>query len=86
VPPAPEKLIAHIAVYKLGAILIPMIQLFGPLAIEYRLQNSWAKGIITDRNNLPKVLEIKDRLPDLRLIIAVNSEGEKNILDFWRTL
>jgi len=85
-PPGPETLIAHIAVYKLGAILVPMIQLFGPLAVEYRLQNSEAKGIITDKNNLPKVLEVKDRLPDLRLIIAVNSEGEEDALDFWRIL
>jgi acetyl-CoA synthetase len=84
--PAPETLISHIAVYKLGAILVPMIQHFGPLAIEYRLKNSGAKGIITDRKNLAKVLEIKDRLPDLRLIIAVNPEGEKDVLDFWRIL
>ncbi len=85
-PPTPETLISHIAVYKLGAILVPMIQLFGPLAVEYRLQNSGAKAIITDSNNLPKVLEVKDRLPELKCIIVVDSKGEENVLDFRRTL
>ena len=85
-PPSPETLISHIAVYKIGAILVPMIHLFGPLAIEYRLKNSEAKGVITDKNNLWKILEIKDRLPDLRLIIVVDSGGEEGLLDFRKTL
>jgi acetyl-CoA synthetase len=84
--PAPETLIAHIAVYKLGAILVPMIQLFGPLAIEYRLKNSGATGVIVDRKNLPKILEIKDRLPDLKLIMAVDAEGRQDVLDFQETM
>ncbi|MDJ0986570.1 MAG: AMP-binding protein [Desulfobacterales bacterium] len=86
--PAPETLISHIAVYKLGAILVPMIQLFGPLAIEYRLKNSGARGVIVDRKNLPKILEIKDRLPDLKLIVAVDAQKDKDkdILDFEETL
>ncbi|MDX1707495.1 MAG: AMP-binding protein [Desulfobacterales bacterium] len=86
--PAPETLISHIAVYKLGAILVPMIQLFGPMAIEYRLKNSGARGVITDRKNLPKILEIKDRLPELKLIIAVDAQKDKDkdILDFEETL
>ncbi|MEJ2728724.1 MAG: AMP-binding protein [Deltaproteobacteria bacterium] len=84
--PAPQTLVAHIAVYKLGAILVPMIQLFGPLAIEYRLKNSGAKGVITDKKNLAKILEIKDRLPDLKLIMAVDAQGEAGVLDFADTL
>ncbi|RLB96975.1 MAG: hypothetical protein DRH90_24045, partial [Deltaproteobacteria bacterium] len=85
-PPSPETLIAHIATYKTGAILVPMIHLFGPLAIEYRLKNSQAKGVVTDQANLHKILEIKDRLPDLKLIIVVDDDGEEELLDFWKTL
>jgi acetyl-CoA synthetase len=85
-PPTPETLVSHIAVYKLGAILVPMIQLFGPLAVEYRLQDSGAKAIITDSNNLHKVLEVKDRLPELKHIIVVGSKAEENVLNFWKTL
>ncbi|MCP4333962.1 MAG: acyl-CoA synthetase, partial [Gammaproteobacteria bacterium] len=38
-PNRPETLIAHIAVYKTGAILVPLLTLFGPMAIEYRLHS-----------------------------------------------
>ena len=78
----PETLISHIAIYKLAAIAVPLLTLFGPDAIEFRLQDSMAKAVITDKENLPKVLEIKDRLPDLELIIAVDGNPKPGILDF----
>ncbi len=39
-PQRPETAIAHIAIYQLGAIAMPLAMLFGPDALEYRLQNS----------------------------------------------
>jgi len=85
-PQCPETLISHIAIYKLGAIALPLLVLFGSLALEYRLENSEAKGIITDSANLPKILEIKDRLPNLKVIMVVNPEIEENVLDFWKAV
>src|SRR5262245_54334684 len=35
-PQAPETAIGHIAVYKLGAIAVPLFGLFGPEALQYR--------------------------------------------------
>lgn len=85
-PQCPETLISHISVYKVGAIAIPLFVLFGPQALEYRLGNGQAKGVITDRENLPKILELKEHLPNLKMIMAVDSEGEEGVLDFWKTL
>ena len=82
-PQCPETLISHIAVYKLGGIALPLLTLFGSLAIEYRLENSGAKAIITDSANLPKVLEIRQHLPGLKIIILIDSEAPPGILDFW---
>ena len=82
----PETAISHVAAYKLGAITVPLLILFGPLAIEHRLRQSEAKGVITDRANLPKILEIKDKLPHLRIIILIDSEGEQGTLDFWKII
>src|SRR3984957_7622208 len=42
-PQCPETLIAHLAVYRLGAVALPLFTLFGPEAIEYRLNDSGAK-------------------------------------------
>lgn len=82
-PQCPETLISHIAIYKLGGIALPLLTLFGSLAIEYRLDNSAAKAVITDSANLAKILEIKERLPALKLILVVDSDGLPGILDFW---
>jgi acetyl-CoA synthetase len=85
-PQCPETLISHIAVYKVGALALPLLTLFGPMAIEYRLQDSRAKGIITDKENLSKILELKNRLPDLRMIMVVDPETDEDVLDFWKSI
>ena len=85
-PQCPETLISHIASYKLGGIALPLLTLFGSLAIEYRLANSAARAVITDNLNLPKILEIKERLPELKLILVVDSAGQQGVLDFWGCL
>ncbi len=82
----PETLISHVAVYKLGAIAVQLLTLFGPEAIEFRLQDSEAKAVITDIENLPKVSQIQERLPNLRLIMAVDAGRQEHVLDFWPCL
>ena len=44
-PQMPEVAAAHIAIYKLGAVALPIAVLFGPDALSYRLQNSGAKAL-----------------------------------------
>jgi acetyl-CoA synthetase len=78
----PETLISHISVYKLGAIAVQLLTLFGPDAIEFRLQDSAAKALITDKENLSKIWDIKARLPDLRLIVAIDANQEE-AMNFW---
>ena len=89
-PNTPETLISHIAIYKTGAILVPLLTLFGPMAIEYRLQSSGARVLITNGENLPKVLEVRKSLPALEVLIVVDGNKSRHeqadILDFWNTL
>ena len=59
---SPETAISHIASFKAGLISIPLFVLFGEEALEYRLSNSGAKAVVTDTENLPKLLAIRDRL------------------------
>lgn len=81
-PQCPETAISHIAAYKIGAIAIPLFTLFGTDALEYRLSNSEAKGIVTDADNLPKIMEIQANLPHLKLVIVTGGEKAGNVLDF----
>lgn len=82
----PETLLTHIALYKLGAIALPLVPLFGPMAIEYRLNDSKAKGLITDRENLSKISEIKNRLHTLEAVILTDPAPEEEVLDFWEII
>ncbi len=82
-PQCPETLISHIAVYKLGAVALPLLTLFGPVAVEFRLQDSEATAVITNSENLPKLLEIRSRLPSLKTIMVIDGQPEKDTLDFW---
>ncbi|MBI4764047.1 MAG: acyl-CoA synthetase [Deltaproteobacteria bacterium] len=85
-PQGPETALSHIALYKLGAVAVPLFTLFGPEALEYRLGNSGAKAVITDGPNLEKVLEIKDRLPELEHIICTPSYHLPGVIDFQDAL
>ena len=85
-PQCPETAISHIAAYKIGAIAIPLFTLFGTDALEYRLSNSEAKGIVTDSANLPKIMEIRQNLPDLEVVIVTRGDKADNVLDFAKLI
>ena len=85
-PQCPETALSHIAIYKIGGIAIPLFTLFGPDALEYRLGNSEAKAVITDAANIEKILEIKDKLPHLKIIIATKTAPREGVKDFWNSV
>jgi acetyl-CoA synthetase len=74
-PQAPEVAAIHIAIYKLGAIALPLAMLFGTDAIAYRLQNSGAKALLTNAQGLAKLAEIgrtADALQELSLVLSLD--------------
>jgi len=72
-PQAPEVAAAHIAIYKLGAVALPVAILFGPHALQYRLQNSGAKALLTNAQGLGKFEEIRAQVPDVTCVISVDN-------------
>ncbi|EHK57924.1 AMP-binding protein [Allomesorhizobium alhagi] len=82
-PQSFETAIAHIAIYKLGAIAVPLALLFGMEALEYRLQAAGAKSVVTSAAGLAKIRRIADRPPGLELIVSIDgADGEA--IDFHR--
>ena len=75
-PQRPETAIAHIACYQLGAIAVPLSFLFGPDALEYRLNDSAAKIVFVDAASLPNLAPLRDRLPHLRHVVGVAGARE----------
>ena len=71
-PQAPEVAAAHIAIYKLGAVALPIAILFGPDALRYRLQNSGAKALLTNAQGLGKFEEVRGEVPETTCVISVD--------------
>ena len=81
-PQRKETAASHLAVYKLGTIAIPLANLFGPEALEYRLQDAGAKVVITDAENLPKISAIRANLPELEHVILVDGVASDEELSY----
>jgi len=75
-PQRHETAVAHVAAWKAGMISVPLFTLFGEEALEFRLQNCGARAIVTDREQLPKIAKLRDRLPDLQTILCVDGTAE----------
>jgi acetyl-CoA synthetase len=84
-PQCAEAIIAHLAAYRLGAIALPLFTLFGPEAIEYRLNDSGAKVVISNAAGIEKLLAISDRLGAAPLLIDIDARAAGHALD-WTTL
>lgn len=70
-----ETVIAHVAIYKMGAIALPLALLFGEEALEYRLRDAGARVIVTNSFGLQRLKAIKARLPALQTVISVDGPG-----------
>jgi len=75
-PQRPETAIAHIACYQLGAVAVPLSFLFGPDALEFRLDDAEAKLAFVDAASLPNLAAIRDRLPRLKQVIGIAGARE----------
>lgn len=85
-PQCPETALSHIALYKIGAVAVPLFTLFGPEALEYRLHHSGAKAVIVDEANLGKVLEIREQLPALEHLFCTRGGKTPGVTDFHEAL
>src|SRR5512139_1047113 len=75
-PQAPEVGAAHIAIYKLGAVALPVAILFGPDALSYRLQNSGAKALLTNAQGLAKLGQVRNDVPELTCVLSIDGAAD----------
>ncbi len=74
-PQRMETAIAHMACYRIGAVAMPLSILFGPDALEYRLQNSEAAVAIVDQAGLDNLQAARANCPMLKHVLAVNCDA-----------
>jgi acetyl-CoA synthetase len=56
-PASFETAVAYMAIFRLGAVALPMSSLFGPDAIKFRINHGEAKAVVCSGENAPKVRE-----------------------------
>ena len=81
-----ETAIANVAVFQLGAVAMPLSMLFGPDALEYRLQNSEASVAIVDESAVANLLAARPNCPSLRTVIAAGTAQGQGDLDWSQAL
>lgn len=84
-PQSPEVAAAHVGIYKIGAVALPLALLFGVEALSYRLQNSGAAAVVTNATGLDKVAALRDQLPHLKLVLSLGG-ADRGAIDFHETL
>ena len=68
-PQCPEIAAAHLAIYKLGAIAVPMSMLYGPDSYQYIMNNCGMKAVIVDDSSANKIRQIQGVLEGLEHLI-----------------
>ncbi len=86
-PDCCQLMAINLAAVKLGAVCNPIIPIYHEHEVEYILQCSGAKAIFIPevfkkRNYVQIMQNIRQRLPDLALIIVVNGNAPEGMLDF----
>jgi acetyl-CoA synthetase len=70
-PQCPQTAVAYMAVLQMGAVAVPLSQLFGPQALAYRLQDSAAVVALGDAHTLASVAGIQAECPKLLTLVGL---------------
>lgn len=81
-----ETAVAHVAIYRLGAVAMPLSMLFGPEALGYRLQDSAARVAIVDESAVDHLLAARPECSDLQAVLAVGGASGRGDLDWHDAL
>lgn len=71
-----ETAATHVASWKAGFISIPLFTLFQQEALEFRLKNSGARVLVTDKENYQKIKPLRVQLPALEYVFLTDGVDE----------
>jgi acetyl-CoA synthetase len=85
-PQRVETAVAHLAVYRLGAVAMPLSMLFGPEALAFRLNDSGARLAIADESAIGALRAARADSPGLDTVLAVGAAQGQGDLDWSAAL
>src|SRR4051812_37591272 len=77
-----ETAIAYMAVFQLGAVAMPLSMLFGPEALEYRLQDSEAVVALCDESSITNIVQVRAQCPLLRTVVGIGAAAAQADVDW----
>jgi acetyl-CoA synthetase len=82
-PQCPEAAASHLAVYKLGAVAVPMSILYGPDSYRYIMSDCGMRAVVVDSTQASKLRQVQAALPELRHLIVRGevTQGEISLAD-----
>ena len=78
-PQRPESAIAYMAIFQMGAVALPLSHLFGPDALEYRMEHAGASVAIVEPTTIANLWAVRGKLPQLRHVIGVGGARESGV-------
>jgi acetyl-CoA synthetase len=78
-PQRPEMAIAYMAIFQMGAIALPLSHLFGPEALEYRMEFAGASVVFVEPTTIANLWATKDKLTHLKHVIGVGGARESGV-------
>ena len=85
-PQRPETAVAHMALYQMGAVAMPLSILFGPEALVFRLQDSGAVAALVDESAINPLRSVRSDCPSLRTLVVVGGAEGQGDLDWSAVL
>ena len=77
-----ETAVAYMAVLQMGAVAMPLSQLFGPEALAFRLQDSAAGVALVDEQTGPAVMGVRAECPALRHVVGLTGTFDTDVIDW----
>jgi acetyl-CoA synthetase len=71
-PQSREVAESHIAIYKMGAIALPLAVLFGIDALTYRLDDAGVSALITNKAGLAKLRSAPEGILPFKLVLSID--------------
>jgi acetyl-CoA synthetase len=78
-PQRPEMAIAYMAIFQMGAIALPLSHLFGPEALEYRMEFAGASVALVEPTTIANLWATKSKLSHLKHVIGVGGARESGV-------
>ncbi len=82
-PQSAEVAALHLAVYALGAVVLPMSSLYGPDSYRHILSDSGTGVVVVAEEHADRIRTVSDDLPDLDTLIIYGepAEGERSLAE-----